>query len=132
MTVPNDVAILVACENNEFAQVAVKPDEKDLKETFKNEVLNKTEDGCYIHQYNFYKEMLENQVIEHNKRLSKEIQKKFGFRTKKDKWGGYHIKGDFQVRGTIKNFIGQACSWKYRFKGIATKYVQHYYCFFSL
>ena len=32
----------------------------------------------------------------------------------------------------MKNFIGGLNSWLWKFKGIATKYIGHYYSFYSL
>lgn len=130
--VPNDVSILVAAENDEFPNISVKSDVKDLQETFENDVLSKADKECYVHLYNFYGDKVEKPTIEYNKKLPKDIQSKFGFKVKNNWIGIPHIKDSFQVSGTMKNYTAKVSSWMYRFRGIATKYLQHYHSFFSL
>ena len=130
--VPHDVAILIASENDELPYISVKPGVKDLNETFKNEILNKTETGCFVHLYTLFEKMLEEQTMSYNKKLSKEIKRKFGFKIHKNWIGQYHIKDSFKVSNTMKSFRGKVNSWMCRFRGVATKYVQHYHNFFSL
>ena len=130
--VPYDVSILVACENDELPSITVKPGVKNLCEEFENDVLNKVENGCYIHLYNFFGDMIEKQTMEYNKKLKKSIKKKFGFKIYNNRIGIPHMKDNFQSSNTIKKYTAAVNSWSYRFKGIATKYVQHYNSFFSL
>lgn len=130
--VPNDVSILVAVENDELPGISVKSDVKDLHEIFENDVLSKVENGCYVHLYNFYGDRVEKQTMEYNKNLPKHIQKKFRFKIKNNWIGMPHIKDSFQVSDTIKNYTARVNSWMCRFRGIATKYIQHYCSFFSL
>ena len=105
---------------------------KNLHEIFKNDVLKKVENGCYVHLYNFGGEIVEKQTMEYNKKLPKEVKKKFGFKIQNNWIGIPHITDSFQVSNTIKTYSAKVNSWIYRFRGIATKYVQHYYSFFSL
>lgn len=130
--VPHDVSILIACENDDLPNISVEPGVKNLYEAFKNDVLNKVENGCYVHLHNFYGEMIEKQTIEYNKNLPKSIKQKFGFKIQNNWIGIPHIKDSFQVSNTIKNYTAAVNSWVCRFRGIATKYVKHYHSFFSL
>lgn len=130
--VPHDVSILIACENDDLPNISIKPDVENLHEIFKNDVLKKVENGCYVHLYNFGGEIVEKQTMEYNKKLPKEVKKKFGFKIQNNWIGIPHITDSFQVSNTIKTYSAKVNSWIYRFRGIATKYVQHYYSFFSL
>ena len=129
---PRDVEILIAAEDDEIPLINVKLNNETLKDTFKDNVLDNTESGCYVHLEHINKKKIEECTIEHNKNLHKDIKKKYGFKVYINWVGIRHMKDDFKVCKSMKNFIGGLNSWLWRFKGIATKYIGHYYSFYSL
>ncbi len=129
---PRDVEILISAEDDAIPLINVKDNNETLKDTFKYNVLDNTESGCYVHLEHINKRKIEECTIEHNKNLHKDIKKKYGFKVYINWVGIRHMKDDFKVCKSMKNFIGGLNSWLWKFKGIATKYIGHYYSFYSL
>lgn len=130
----NDVKVLISAENDKIPKISVqiKNETESLEDAFQKDVLKNVEKDCYIHLYSNGRSELEENIMEYNRNLSKSVKKKFGFKIRKNWVGVYHMKDTFQVCSSMRNFRRGLSCWIWHFKGIATKYIRHYYKFYSL
>lgn len=131
-SMPTDVKILISAEDDDFPLISVEYEDKKVEKIFKKDVLNNVEKECYIHLYSTGKSDIRECIINYNKTLSKTVRKRYGFKVKKDWIGIYDMHDDFQICRSMKEYIPGLCCWIWHFKGIATKYIKHYYGFYSL
>ena len=129
-----DVEILISMEGENMPLISVKNEDESIVDTFKKEILASVEKECYVHLKNIYKSNLEKCVMEYNKQLPKNIIKKYGFKIRRNWIGIPHIQDDFEAFTSkcMNNFICGLSSWIWHFRGVATKYIKHYYSFYSL
>lgn len=128
----NDVGILICVEGDEIPLINVKYEKEKLIYDFEKNISNYINKNCYIHLNKVRLRKIEEFTMEHNKNLPCGVIKKYGFKIRKNLSGIPHIEDKFQVSSNAGKFIGELNSWLYRFKGIATKYLNHYFNFYSL
>lgn len=124
---PLNIEIIFASEKEDLPLITVFMPDENVDEIFKKQVLSITDLECYMHQqrksrYNSLKCM-----IDHNKNLPKKIRDKYDLKIDRNTMTDNIVEDERQT-----NFVASLASWKSMFKGIATKYVGHYYKFFSL
>lgn len=129
-----DVKVLISAEGDYLPKISVHVEDgdKSLLDAFEKDVLRNVAKDCYVHLYSIGKSELEESIMEYNKNLPKNVRKKYGFRIQKNWVGIYHMQDNFQVCSSMKDFIRGLSCWIWHFKGIATKYIKHYYSFYSL
>lgn len=131
--IPYDVEILISAEDEGRPLISVKDDDDEsLIDIFETDVLNNLEKECYVHLENVERSRLEKLTMEYNKSLPKYVIKKYGFKIYKNWVGIPHIQDNFKVCSSMNNFVSGLSCWMWHFKGIATKYIKHYYSFYSL
>ncbi|MEW9989101.1 hypothetical protein AB2T55_17240 [Clostridium butyricum] len=119
-------------EGDEIPLINVKYEKEKLIYDFEKNISNYINKNCYIHLNKVRLRKIEEFTMEHNKNLPCGVIKKYGFKIRKNLSGIHHIEDKFQVSSNAGKFIGELNSWLYRFKGIATKYLNHYFNFYSL
>ena len=93
-----------------------------------NNVLPIVKDNCFVHQHHARIAGGCKCVVEHNKKLPRKIKKKYGFKLY---YGSMIDKIPPEEEYTPRYFT-YLFTWISRFRGIATKYVDHYFNFYSL
>ena len=126
--VPYDVRILIASEKGAAPLIRTTQQNETFEENIENNVLSIVRDNCFVHQYYARLSGGCKPVIEHNKKLPREIKKKYCFKL--------HYNGmiDKIPREQEYNpiYFAKLFTWIHQFRGIATKYVDHYFNFYSL
>ena len=126
--VPYDVRVLVAREKNNIPLIRTTQPYETFEENIENNVLSIAGDNCFVHQHHARIAGGCKPVVEHNKKLPRKIKKKYGFRLY---YGSMIDKIPLEEEYTPRYFT-YLFTWISRFRGIATKYVDHYFNFYSL
>ena len=134
--IPCDVKVLIAQEESNFPLINRTDSNSTLTDNFRENVLNIVKRDCYMHKINLYESKSIKLIIEHNKKLPRNIKTKYGFKVFKRFWS-YEMKDNIvdQVNGryiSTKFVIHNGFTWIGRFRGIATKYINHYYNLYAL
>ena len=125
--IPRDICVLIAQEGRNLPLIKSKRIDENLESNLKENVLHIVDKNCYIHPNNSKEVGRIEDIIKHNIGLSVEIKKKYGFKIRFN-----HMEDNVKEDHKNKNFIAYLAVWISRFKGIATKYVDHYYNFYSI
>ena len=136
MRIPYDVEVLIAQENGDFPLINRTDSNSTFIDNLKENVLNITKRDCYIHKVDDNRNALTKLLIEYNKKLPKDVKRTYGFKVYKEFYT-HEIKDNIvdRVNGifvSLKFRIDYLDSWIHRFRGIATKYINHYYNFYAL
>ncbi|WP_244834977.1 transposase [Clostridium sp. BJN0001] len=129
--VPRDIQVLISSEK-EIPQIDVKYKDDTLENIFKYSISTKIQKGCYIHLDKIRNYIIQKEAIQNNKKLSKEIKKKYEFTICKNLIGALYIKDKYKIQSNIENYVNRLYGWIHNFRGIASKYISHYYSFYSL
>lgn len=70
---------------------------------------------------------MHNYVINHNKRLTYKVRKNYDFNSK-----SYYVMDNIKCKGKISKMSVQLSKWIGGFRGVATKYLNHYCSLFAL
>lgn len=129
--VRRDIEILISSEK-QIPQIDVKYDDNTLEKIFEDRIITKTQQGCYIHLDSINNRTIQKNAIKNNKKLPKSVRKKYGFSICENSIGMPYLKDKYEPHKNIDMYVNRLYCWIYRFRGIASKYISHYYSFFSL
>lgn len=116
---PHGIDVLVVTGNSDDACFVrrTEPNESN-KDNFENNVLSIAHKHCYMKFDRTNKYDLRECIRKFNSKIPKKIREKY--------------KTDFHINIQCRSFVSCLNSWKKSFRGIATKYINHYYNFFTL
>ena len=126
--VPNDVRVLIAREKSNIPLIRTTQPDETFEENIENNVLSIVRENCFVHQQ--YSKLSGGcrPVVEHNKKLPRNIKKKYSFKVHYNSMTDKIPKEEEHD----PNYFTYLFTWLAQFRGIATKYVDHYFNFFSL
>ena len=124
--VPRNVSVLIAEERGKMPLIRRTENDETIVNNFNNNVLKIAAKDCYMRTDHFTNKKLKNNLLQYNKKLSNETKKKYGL-----KIIGNRIEDKIK-EDKKKNIMAYLTAWLSRCKGIATKYINHYYNFYSL
>lgn len=99
----------------------------DWEDGFKKHVYSYCNEESYIHINPIFARQMHNYVINHNKRLTYKVRKNYDFNSK-----SYYVMDNIKCKGKISKMSVQLSKWIGGFRGVATKYLNHYCSLFAL
>lgn len=109
---------------------ATMPDDK-IEDNFLENVCPILSQDCYVHPDSCNDLHLIKSVVESNKKVSRKVQRKYDMHIEHD-YSRVNLKDNICDDEKMYEFIGHLAAWQSRFRGIASKYLDHYYNFYSL
>ncbi|WP_244834530.1 transposase [Clostridium sp. BJN0001] len=115
---PHGIDVLMVKEDKKICFVRRTEPSESNSENFENNILNIADKNCYMKLYRTNRWDLTQSIKHFNAKVNKKIRKKYESKS--------------NINSECRNFIAFLNMWKKKFRGIATKYINHYYNFFSL
>lgn len=101
--------------------------EEEWEENFEKDVHSLCDEKSYIHINPLSDKPLHSIVVEHNKKLSYKIKRAYNFDKK-----SYYVMDNIKCVGKANKIAVRLNSWIGEFRGVATKYLNHYCSLFAL
>ena len=125
--IPREVCVLIAMGEKKLPLIRTTEPYERVEDNFENNILYIAAKDCYVHLDGDNNLSLIRKVIKYNKKLSNEVKKKYKLKIKFNK-----IEDNIGKDENMTKFLSHLASWMYRFRGVATKYLNHYYNFYSI
>lgn len=126
-----NIDIIFSKDNDDIPLIVAAMPQDNVTELFENNILPILDSNCYVHPDGYNSRALIKCIVNHDKTIPRKKKVEFNMHVKHI-YSLVELEDNLRNDETIQTFILYLNIWQGKFRGIASKYINHYYNFYSL